>query len=176
MRARFVAGTGATAEMLRHWIETLVWLGWQLLLGLAPIWVGAGTFLAVREGSQIGSLFTEGQLALYAAAVTATALHLASWDRDPPGMRFRPGLILFSVLIVLASVSLYVAVQTLRATSELPLADAFVVLVSGAAFVAAVVVASVASAVDSQRLLEQVPEERVQQTDDLERQMRDLDA
>lgn len=151
------------------------WLTWTLVLGLFPIWTSAMVYAMARRPELISSLFDQGQLALYAAGLIATASYLASMDREPAGMRLRSSLLLASFVVILAAVTIHVGVQTLGILTDGPrLSPWFVVPFSAATLVFAVLVATIASAVDAERIMDQVPAERGRQIDDLSEQMENL--
>ena len=95
-----------------HWREASMWLLYNLIGSLTPVWVG---FLLLKIYSQQPSLstFTEhGEFALYAAAMFAPALHTITRDLPVPGFAGRQILLLLCVIGMLISTVFYAPVAT----------------------------------------------------------------
>ncbi|MXY35185.1 MAG: hypothetical protein F4052_02130 [Dehalococcoidia bacterium] len=142
---------------LQHWQEAGKWLLWGCVFGLAPVWLSCILFPLLGQGDEILSLIDRGQLALYAAAMAGTAGYLASTDRDPPGMKLRSTILLVAFITVVIAVAIYVTTQTVDVLSgpqQSPpnISPAIVVAFSAAVYVASLIVAFLATLIDSERL------------------------
>lgn len=159
------------------WRESFASLGWALVVGLSPLWLGAIIFAILSKWAESRSLITQGQLALYASGMVATAFHLATWERGTrDAFRNRVPVLILSVFIVLVSVATYVSVQVLDLTeSNTKLSTPVVVGVSLSVFALSVFVATAATAYDAGRGTQVIPDEMRRQTGALQQRVRDLD-
>ena len=141
----------------QHWREAGKWLLWAFVLGLAPIWVSSLVFVLLGQGADTISLFGQGQLALYAAAMAGTAIYLATIDRDPPGMKFRTTIVLIAVVSILLSIAVYVTTQTVDVITDavdtrFDLPSVTIIVVSIVVYAASLIASFLATLIDNERL------------------------
>lgn len=160
-----------------HLWSALNWLFWAVVFGLAPLWLMAILLKVLRDDGSVMDLVSNGEFALYAASMSGTAIYLTSIDRMPAGMRWRTRINAVAGIALLVAAFSYGAVQTLgrlgtRFGVEVPLDVPVLTLVTFTAYVAATIVAFLATLADAVRLDEAYQERRKSQTDDLAERFR----
>ena len=142
---------------IRHWRSAANSLLWSCGIGLAPIWMSAVVFAALGQFSNADSLLNQGQLALFAATMSWTAMYLTSIDRDPPGMRLRSPILFIASLSVIGAIGIYAASQTVTTlTTELDISFAVpttaTLVISAIVCTLALIGAFLATLIDNERL------------------------
>ena len=141
----------------QHWREAGKWLLWGCVLGLAPVWISSLIFVILGQTADTASLFDQGQLALYAAAMAGTAIYLASIDREPPGMKFRTTIVLIAVTSTLIAIAVYATTQAVDVVtdaqgSHFDLPSVTIIVVSLAVYIASLIASFLATLIDNERL------------------------
>lgn len=142
---------------LRHWRSATNSLLWSCGIGLAPIWMSAVIFAALGQFTNADSLLNQGQLALFAATMSWTAMYLTSIDREPPGMRLRSPILFIASLAVIGAIGIYAASQTVTTlTTELDIPftvpTTATLIVSAIVCILALIGAFLATLIDNERL------------------------
>jgi len=107
----------------KDWYDGLLWLGWNFICGLMPIWI---TLLSLKLSKRVieVKIFTgNGEFALYAASFLGTCLYIVLRDFRRGGYPSRGILSLFLVPLLLLVGLLYstIALSNALLTQPLPL-------------------------------------------------------
>lgn len=95
-----------------HWSDAGIWLFYNLIGSLAPVWFGVLILLTFSRTPSLGDFSQHGEFALYSAAMFAPTLYIISRDLKTPGFAARPILVLLTLLGILAATCFFVAVTT----------------------------------------------------------------
>jgi len=143
----------------RYYRAALAQLMWAVALGLMPLILAGIFFMVGTIDGSVKSLFSEGQLALYAASALGTALYISSDDRSFRPFPARSWFLLASFLVVMVAMALYasIAEDALGASqSDSNLSEGAVIAISGVVYGAAVILTFWAVVTDNQRVGEAV--------------------
>src|SRR2546427_10690573 len=98
----------------KHWKETTNWLAFTLVGGLIPVWGGMVLFLLLSKPVFFSTFSSNGEFAIYSAAILAPSLYLIAKDRTTSNFLFRPFFSLICVVGLLLSAMLFAGVTAVH--------------------------------------------------------------
>ncbi|MDQ3816154.1 MAG: hypothetical protein M3362_00510 [Acidobacteriota bacterium] len=145
------------SAVTKHWRETSKWLMYTLLGGLIPVWGGIVTFRLLSINYNFGTFTSNGEFALYSAAMLAPACYLIAKDYKDTVFVYRSVFIFICVFCLLFSAILFSLVTAVNGIGKekLPIKfDADFLRTSTLyLFIVSIIIAYIATAVDSYRIL-----------------------
>jgi hypothetical protein len=135
----------------KSWWQTLLWVGYNLLGSLMPIW---GTYFLLKlhhQHFQINDFAKHGEFALYTAAFLAPALQLVVRNIKDAKYVLGTGAVLFAVAGLVVAVNVYSGVVVGVPAPE-TIDEVFLLRVSIILFLASLVFAVVVTLIENQLL------------------------
>lgn len=153
-----------------HWREALVLMGYTLLGGLAPLWIGWIVLALTHGHPQVIDFASHGEFALYTAALLAPAIYLIVHERSETPFTNQALFVLLALAGILVSVAAYglVAPETSKVMTFSNLDRASLADLSVDLFLGSVVYALLVSTLDNVRTTPPVRDIVAQQQRDLE--------
>jgi hypothetical protein len=157
----------------RHYKETSKWLAFTLLGGLLPVLGGMLLFRLFSIKFDFATFSSNGEFALYSAALIAPACYLIVKDYKNSIFIYRSIFTLVSLLCLLASTILFAGVTAVNSIGkdQIPfkLDLDFLRIITLVLFAVSVIISFIATAVDTYRILpEDIRDERKEELEKLE--------
>jgi hypothetical protein len=157
----------------RHYKETSKWLAFTLLGGLIPVWGGMLLFRLFSIKFGFATFSSNGEFALYSAAMIAPACYLIVKDYKDSIFIYRSIFTLISLGCLLVSTILFAGVTAANSMGKdqvpIRLDSNFLRLSTLLLFAVSVIISFIAMAVDTYRILpEDIRDERKEELEKLE--------
>ncbi len=159
----------------KHWKETTNWLLYTLVGGLVPVWGGMVLFGLFSKPLAFSAFSSNGEFAIYSAAILAPSLYLILKDLSTSNFLYRHFFSLVCIFGLGVSMILFAGVTAVNTggLGAVTLNQGFLRRVTIILFLISVIVAFLVTALDSARMgidIKQVRQERESQEQNLEKE------
>ena len=155
-----------------NWKDTANWLAYTLIGGLIPVWGGMVAFVLLSKPVLFSSFSSNGEFAIYSAAMLAPSLYLIAKDRTTSNFLFRPFFSLMCIVGLLLSTILFAIVTAVNTggLGTVSLNVGFLRVFTLLLFAGSVLLSFVVTSVDAERIgidIDQVRKKKKEQITDL---------